>query len=446
MDYPQVTANRAPAIPHEIEARLLAALLDADSDRRRIAAETLDAFGPAAAAAVPVIVERSIVDPEPSVRYSLLSSLGRIGWDPATAVPEFTRLLDHDDEIAQARAAWALGRVGPDACSAVPDLACVAGDARRLVDPRWSAVVALERLGPPSEPATPVLLAILRDDPNPDMREASARALGAVSRAQQVVRSLVVALADPDQLVRESAAQGLESIGPAAAPAAATDLERLLADPWPAVRAAAAAALSRLDPQAAGGELPTPEPRHEEIAPMMEHLLEGLRSGNERMRGISTFELGKLGPEAAGAVPLLAELYARDRNLDVRWSAAWGLGKMGRAAADAVPALVRGLVHDADPDVRAQTAWALGRIGPAEVEWSTLIVDVLATALTDEDSLVREEAATALARFEDGAQAARPALDRCVSDPHPLVRQRARLALVALEGRSRTVSADTLDS
>jgi HEAT repeat protein len=63
---------------------------------------------------------------------------------------------------------------------------------------------------------------------------------------------------------------------------------------------------------------------------------------------------------------------------------------------------------------------------------------VLATALRDEDSLVREEAATALARPGKHAEPARSALARSVEDRHPLVRERARFALAALDSdRSR---------
>jgi HEAT repeat protein len=316
----------------------------------------------------------------------------------------------------------------------------VATDARRLVDPRWSAVVALERLGALGEWTAPALLELLRNDPNPDMREAAARALGAVTGAQEAVGGLIEGLSDGDQLVRESAAVGLETIGAQAGPDAIAGLEALLRDPWPAVRAAAVSALRRLDPgrETTADEPPAPEDRRTELASAVETLLRGLRSEHERTRGISTFELGKLGPEAAAAVPLLAELCTEDRNLDVRWSAAWGLGKMGAAAADAVPALVRGLVHDPDPDVRAQIAWALGRIGSEAAAWTEVIVDVLATALRDEDSLVREEAATALARLDRHAEPAWAALARSVEDHHPLVRERARYALAALEESDRS--------
>jgi HEAT repeat protein len=159
--------------------------------------------------------------------------------------------------------------------------------------------------------------------------------------------------------------------------------------------------------------------------------LDGLVSDNERTRGISTFEIGKLGPDAASAVPLLAQLLVTDHNLDVRWSAAWAFGKLGPSAVTAMPALARGIAHDRDPDVRAQAAWALGRIAGAEASWAETAVQILRRALNDSDSLVREEAAAALAQLGTHAKPALAELTRCVQDRHPLVRERALEAINA---------------
>ncbi len=376
------------------------------------------------------MVEQSITDSEPPVRYALLDALERIGWEAGQYVNVFGKLLSHPDEIVQARAAWALGRVGPDAAPVVPGLASVAADTGRLVDPRWSAVVALERLGTIGRPALPALFPLLAD-PDPDVREATARALGAISNESSVTPALVAALDDPDQLVRESAAVGLARVGAAAA-SAVPALRARCADDWPAVAAAARHALLRV-----AGQAPKTAPRpgesaHRAIEVQLPVRLAGLRSENERTRGISTFEIGKLGPGAAEAVPLLASLLSTDQNLDVRWSAAWAFGKMGAAAVAAVPALVRAIVHDRDPDVRAEAAWALGRIAREDPDVCPLAVDVLAAALRDKDSLVREEAASGLGALGPGAVPAVSALARRVGDPHPLVRQRALDALLAV--------------
>ncbi len=187
--------------------------------------------------------------------------------------------------------------------------------------------------------AVPTLLALLADA-DPDMREASARSLGAIDHGPEVVSALERALADGDQLVRDAAAVGLGEIGAAAARAVPA-LEVLTVDDWPAVRTSAREALARI-----AGTPPPEAPRARTasdaiVAAELPQRLAGLESESERTRGISTFEIGKLGPGAAEAVPLLADLLATDRNLDVRWSAAWAFGKMGGAAAAALPALAR---------------------------------------------------------------------------------------------------------
>ncbi len=405
--------------------------MHADPARRRIAAETLGELGTFATPARTTIVERSIADPEPPVRYALLAALERIGWEPDQYVEQFASLLDDPDQIVQARAAWALGRVGPAAGSAVPDLVRIAMDTSRLVDPRWSAVVALGRLGPVSDPAVPSLIALL-GDADADMREASARAIGEISAESDAISALEAALTDPDQLVRDGAALGLGTIGPPAA-RAVPSLEELLGDDWPAVRAAACEALVRIT-----GNLPPavahPGTRAElVVADQLPARLEGLSSSSERTRGISTFEIGKLGPGAAEAVPLLADLLAADHNLDVRWSAAWAFGKMGEGAAAAVPALARAVGVDPDPDVRAQAAWAIGRIAGERIDAAELAVEILRRALADPDSLVREEAAGALGHLGPQAVASVPDLARCTDDAHALVRRRALDAIRSIE-------------
>jgi HEAT repeat protein len=315
----------------------------------------------------------------------------------------------------------------------VPDLVRVAQDQKRLVDPRWSAVVALGRLGPDGRAAVPAFVALLHDDPDADMREAAARSLGAVGAGEDSVAPLIAALGDPDQLVRESALEGLAALGPAAGEAAA-DVEALLDDAWPAVARAAGAALARIDP-ARPAASPRPHPPRDEVRDALGPLLAGLESDDERTRGISTFEIGKLGPEAAEGAPLLAELLSADGNLDVRWSAAWALGKMGAEAADSAPSLARALAVDPDPDVRGQAAWALGRIAASAEAWAAVALDVLERSLADPDSLVREETLGALASLGPRAAGVLPAVALRVGDARPLVRRRALDALVLIGER-----------
>ena len=61
------------------------------------------------------------------------------------------------------------------------------------------------------------------------------------------------------------------------------------------------------------------------------------------------------------------ESHPKDRNSDVRNSAVVALGRIGPAAVAAVPVLTLAL-KDAAVDVREATAVALGRIGKSSVE------------------------------------------------------------------------------
>jgi HEAT repeat protein len=86
--------------------------------------------------------------------------------------------------------------------------------------------------------------------------------------------------------------------------------------------------------------------------------------------------------------------------------------------------MLHALQNDAEPDMRSQAAAALGTTASVEV------VPALVTALADDDSLTREEAAAALGRF---GPAARDAVDRLANvartDEVACVRRAALAAL-----------------
>jgi HEAT repeat protein len=67
--------------------------------------------------------------------------------------------------------------------------------------------------------------------------------------------------------------------------------------------------------------------------------------------------------DAAKIVPALIESL-KDKEGDVRWSAAIGLGSFGDKAKEAIPALETAL-HDRDARVREAAGVALGRIDPS---------------------------------------------------------------------------------
>jgi HEAT repeat protein/lysophospholipase L1-like esterase len=248
--------------------------------------------------------------------------------------------------------------------------------------------------------------ALLGEDPDPGVRTAAAELLGGIEDADRDAEvALYSALSDPSEPVRHAAARALYRIGPSA-----PDVPRLTAalkSPDPYVAGFATWSLGELGPEAA------------EAVPA---LLEALRD-QPLGEGIGARSLAKLGGDAASrAVPeLIAALDSPERQH--RFNAALALGRLGSRAAEARPALMRLLRDDPDPNVRGHAARALGRIGGEEA------VEPLIAALEDGDGHVRSLAAQSLGWLGPLAAAARPRLERALTDPHRKVRRHAERAL-----------------
>jgi HEAT repeat protein len=84
---------------------------------RNAAAYEISGMGPAAAPAVPALIE-ALDDPEASVRFPVTVALAEIGPAAKAAVPKLKKMMDEEinDEIAAA-AKRALRRIEPDAVS-----------------------------------------------------------------------------------------------------------------------------------------------------------------------------------------------------------------------------------------------------------------------------------------------------------------------------------------
>jgi hypothetical protein len=95
----------------------VAELKGAAPQTRNAAAYEISGMGPAAAAAVPALIE-ALDDPEPTVRFPVTVALGEIGPAAKAAVPKLKQMMDEEinDEIAAA-ARRALRRIQPDAVS-----------------------------------------------------------------------------------------------------------------------------------------------------------------------------------------------------------------------------------------------------------------------------------------------------------------------------------------
>jgi len=95
-----------------------------------------------------------------------------------------------------------------------------------------------------------------------------------------------------------------------------------------------------------------------------DQLIEDLTSGQEGDRIRAARLLPQRTGDAAKVVPALI-VSLRDKQSDVRWSAAIGLGYFGEEATDAIPAL-QAAQRDRDARVREAAGVALSRIDPAK--------------------------------------------------------------------------------
>ena len=141
----------------------------------------------------------------------------------------------------------------------------------------------------------------------------------------------------------------------------------------------------------------------------------------------AAFALGKMGSDAADALPTLKNTLSQDPSPKVREAAAFALGEIAResikAAADAqlVPLLTKALKDDAWP-VRRSAAFALGCLG----QDSAAAQEPLEAALRDAFPEVRQNAAWALGRV---GQAAIPRLREALRDSDAFVKRDAAQAL-----------------
>jgi HEAT repeat protein len=165
------------------------------------------------------------------VRAAAASELGQLGPAAAGAVPALLNAL-REGRTPPTAFSWALGQIG---APAVPGLA----DTLRATDEdaRARAVDALVVIGPPAHDA---LIHALRDT-SPRTRACAAMALGRMGPSAEAASELLIAARDPDEEVRHYAAQALGQAGPDVVPALLAALHSV----DPAVRLAAVAALEQ---------------------------------------------------------------------------------------------------------------------------------------------------------------------------------------------------------
>lgn len=145
--------------------------------------------------------------------------------------------------------------------------------------------------------------------------------------------------------------------------------------------------------------------------------------------------LAAIGPGAERAVPCLGRILLHsDFGSEAPSSAAAALGRIGPAAAPAVPLLVRSIEDHYDENLRAEVAEALGLIGPTAKE--ALPTLVWATGY-DQPPLVQLRAAQALVRLDAPGAKWLARLAAFMDDPDPAIRRQAVRALQELGPAAR---------
>ena len=306
---------------------LIAALGDEVPNVRRAAAWALGGLGDNRAV---YSLVKLLGDSDEDVRREASKALGSIG-QPALR-PLVGAVGDRSARVS-ARAAAALGRLGSPAIPVLLD----ALDSER-VETRESAIQALASIGPP---ATEPLVDALGSD-SPQIRCGAVDALGRIGDHESLGH-IVVALGDPEDVVREEAAEKLQHIG---APAVSPLIEALVDDRrW--VSGGAAELLPKLGDPAVDG------------------LFEALRGDRRAIRYAATKVLGKIGTGDSGIVSRLADVL-EDPRAEVRQTAVRALAQIGDEAA--VEILVRALEAEEEA-LQEEVTQALVSLGSDRVVW-----------------------------------------------------------------------------
>jgi len=126
----------------------------------------------------------------------------------------------------------------------------------------------------------------------------------------------------------------------------------------------------------------------------IEHLLEGVRSGDPAVRAEATDKLRDLGPLAKEAVPALMEMLLEEKDKDLRECAASILIYVAKGATSVRPQLWRILKDpQEDQEIRIMAAAAIAEMGKDSLP-------TLCQCLKDPDPFVRQEAAEGFRRIE----------------------------------------------
>lgn len=236
----------APAVP---------ALLEATRSKymtlRRLALVSLARIGAQPAVIVPLMI-RTLEDKDQSaVRSAAAAALGVIGMPAKGAVPHLIKVYDSkmvtsapDKEIIQGNILRALGRIGADAKIVVPFLLKTLKDKRSKSQVKNAALLSIASFGPAAKDAVPSLIDLLSAEEDYSIGQDLVFSLVAIGK--DAVGHLEKNLTTTNEMARFRTIQALGQLGKTAAPAAATLRKIAADDPDMGIRNEAARALGKI--------------------------------------------------------------------------------------------------------------------------------------------------------------------------------------------------------
>jgi HEAT repeat protein len=461
----------------EAAPSLLDGLKSRSATVRHEAAFLLVHIGPEAEKAIPILLDE-MRSKDSIVRSNAVSVLLQLGPKVKRAIPELVGLLKDRDPVLRTTAGRILHGIGSQAKDAIPSLIQSLKDEKQ--DVRLAAAMALLAIDPNQKAAIPVLRDLLGDGNKGGANQKADRGfvllLDQIERANEgdatyrawtrltagdallltegqtdaVLPSLVDLLKHEEWYIRKEAAKRIGGMGPKAKAAADPLRAALRGQIVPRLRDVDAIAIIQ-----AAEALWKVDGRGEAVVPT---LMEALKHEHWRVRADAAELLGRIGPAAKEAIPVLTDaLNDRDPSsglgyVKVRLDAAEAIWKVDHRADLALAVLLDQLNNSTDYFYRRKAARVLGTMGPAAKE----AIPSLVKSLQRNDKYgygypyseyrsSRDAPYEALANLGPVAQSAVPALIDALKDTDPFIRLKAAEAIWKIDKKSNAVVTVTIE-
>jgi HEAT repeat protein len=366
-----------------ILADQIAALQSPEQTSREMALSRMAQMGGRAREAVGAIVPL-LKDPVEDVRMAAAQTLGRLGNPAEVSGPALLAALDDSSVSVRVAAIGSLRQLGWERPAVVQKLVGMATSEswlQRVAVAEGLMIARDLKEQPEAALAASAALVKLLADPYVLVRAAAARSLGASKvGTETAVPALIVAAGDADWRVRRDVASALGAFGERAA-AANEVLVALLRDTDHETRLRAGQSLRSVNPTGAFDlMLAAAKDRNEDIRStaiealgrygateqVIAAMIGALKDGSADVRFRAVRALDAMG---AGAKPALEALTlsVNDRHCIVREYACRALGRLGPEAISAVPVLIVASTDDWHGGTRKSALAALKAIQPVPV-------------------------------------------------------------------------------